>query len=223
MQKTIKRGQVWFYEPTVTPSGHIQKGSRPVIIVSNDKLNDTSSVVLAVPCTTQIKRNFPTHVLFIMNGKVSVALAEQVMPVNVDELTNVNYILEDYMMESVDEALRISLGFIPSPSNVTPRIGNNYCSTEDNAVEDIDNLEAPQKKPIGHQIDKFYKKYPQLKSKSKSGRNIWTKEKIDALIFDYNNSSNHEEVARKWNVSTKTLLRYYYKFRPLVEDLDKEA
>lgn len=116
-RKIIKRGQVWFYKPTVSPSGHIQKGPRPVIIVSNDHMNKSSAVVLAVPCTTQLKRNFPTHVLFIMDKIVNVALTEQAGPVNVDELVNLKYTLEGYILEQIDLALKISFGLSELPDN----------------------------------------------------------------------------------------------------------
>lgn len=211
MQKVIRRGQVWFHVPTVTPSGHIQKGPRPVIIVSNDKLNSSSSVVLAVPCTTQMKRNFPTHALFIMDGSASVALTEQMGPVNVDELVNHKYTLEGYVMDQVDEALKISLGFSDIPSNA-PITTSTYPQTVNNSV---DKQETTTKVS---QVDKFYSKYPNLKPNNTpkldntSKRNRWTAKKVEQFIKDYE-TMPLDEVAGKYNLSSITLYKYYRKFK----------
>lgn len=175
MDKNIKRGQVWYHVPAVTPTGHIQKGPRPVIIVSNNRCNDNSPVLLAVPCTTQIKKNFPTHVMFIMNKQVSIALTEQAGPVNVDELTNLKYILEDYIMDQVDDALKISFGLAPVPSNIPGiQFNPNYSIPR----------EPVKKEPIGHQVDKFYKKYPDYKPEEPKKRNEWTNDKVRQFVED---------------------------------------
>ena len=115
MNKNVKRGQVWFYRPSIERPGHIQRGPRPVIIVSADAINEHSSIVLAVPCTSQIKRNYPSHALFIMNNTVSVALTEQAGPVCVDELVECKLTLPKYVMDQVDNALSISYGLKPMP------------------------------------------------------------------------------------------------------------
>jgi len=122
----FKRGQIWYRNPKTRAAGHIQAGSRPVVIVSNNVCNDTSSVLLVVPCTTAVKRNMPTHVLFTLNGEINTAMTEQAGPVSVGELENCIYFLEPYIMEQVDEALKVSFGLKPTPSrqwyqnNVTP-------------------------------------------------------------------------------------------------------
>lgn len=216
MNKTIRRGQVWFYKPTVTPSGHIQKGSRPVIIVSNDKLNASSSVVLAVPCTSQIKRNFPTHALFIMDGAVSVALTEQMGPVNVDELVNLKATLEGYVMDQVDEALKISLGFSALPINAPVTAIPYHPPIVNNCVDKVNNP------AISSQVSKFYSKYPHLKPQKESTRNRWTPERIKQLVIDYEASDDSKKVAEKYNLSVVTLDKYYRKFKMTITS-DKEG
>lgn len=116
MNKNVKRGQVWFYRPSIERPGHIQRGPRPVIIVSADAINEHSSIVLAVPCTTQIKRNYPSHTLFVMNNTVSVALTEQAGPVCIDELVECKLTLPKYVMDQIDNALSISYGLKPMPA-----------------------------------------------------------------------------------------------------------
>ncbi len=205
--KYIKRGQVWFYRPTVTPSGHIQKGARPVIIVSNDHLNRSSDVVLAVPCTSQIKRNFPTHVLFIMDNQVSVALTEQAGPVNTDELVNCIYTLEEYIMNQVDEALKISLGLAPA---ITSKHTDSF----------TDNPRPVDKKPASKQIDKFYARYSNLKkdepSQSNEAKGKWDKYRMRQLVTDYETAADLQLVADRYHLSLSTLKQYYRKFKVLI-------
>ena len=153
MGKSIKRGEVWYYIPTTPSSGSVQRGPRPVIIVSNDILNETSSVVLGVPCTTKIKRNFATHALFIMKGKVNVALTEQIMPINVDELTTFEYRLEDYVMNQIDQALLTALSLTPNDSDQHEA---EELSDDDNVNNSVDNV---NKKPKVNQVTKFYNRY----------------------------------------------------------------
>jgi mRNA interferase MazF len=203
MDKNIERGQVWYHVPTVTPAGHIQQGPRPVIIVSNNQCNKNSPVVLVVPCTTQIKKNLPTHVLFIMNKQVNIALTEQAGPVNVDELTNLKYILEDYIMDQIDNALKIAFGLAPVPSN--RRFNPNYSIPR----------EPVKKEPIGNQVEKFYKRYPDYKPeepKEPKKRNEWTDDKIKQFIEDCFSLST-EAVCAKYNISKATMKNYLRKFR----------
>ena len=203
MAKNIKRGQVWYHVPAVTPTGHIQKGPRPVIIVSNNQCNDNSSVLLAVPCTTQIKKNFPTHVMFIMNKQVSIALTEQAGPVNVDELTNLKYILEDYIMAQVDDALKISFGLAPIPSSIPGRqLNPNYSIPR----------EPVKKEPISYQVDKFYKKYLDYTPKEPKKRNEWTNDKVRQFVEDCSSLST-ESVCAEYKLSKATMNNYLRKFK----------
>lgn len=141
MKKDIKRGQVWYHKPSIDASGHIQRGARPVIIVSNDRLNQSSSVVLAVPCTLQAKRNFPTHAMFIMNNQVSIALTEHVGPVNVDELTTHECTLENFVMDQVDHALLVSFGL--REANIGSNNKSAHLSSCCEQDTSIDNIEGP--------------------------------------------------------------------------------
>lgn len=216
INKSIRRGQVWFYKPTVTPTGHIQKGPRPVVIVSNDHLNQSSDVVLAVPCTTQIKRNFPTHALFIMKGKVNVALTEQMGPVNVDELTHLEYTLEEYIMNQVDEAIKVSLDFTKIATNKTD--DTTYSQPVDKPVDNTEiHAEVFKSKSTGSQVDKFYSRYPQLKHEEDVKNSKWTPVKMKELVLDYEYAEDKQSVAHKYGISIPTLKTYYRKFKLIVD------
>ena len=57
----VHRMELWWAALPTVP-GHVQRGTRPVVIVSNDLGNASSPVVSVVPCTTQRhKPALPTH------------------------------------------------------------------------------------------------------------------------------------------------------------------
>lgn len=58
-----RRGEIWFVKLHVDPP---DKGLRPVLIVSVDARNqhERSDTVLAIPLTTSIHKNVPTHIHF---------------------------------------------------------------------------------------------------------------------------------------------------------------
>jgi mRNA interferase MazF len=78
---TPLRGEIWFVQLPADPPG---KGRRPVVIVSVNARNrhERADTVLAVPLTTSIHKDFPTHV-FLPAGETglqsdSAARAEDV-------------------------------------------------------------------------------------------------------------------------------------------------
>ena len=73
--------ELWLANLPVTP-GHVQHGTRPVVIVSNDVANNFSPIVTAVPLTSNRKAaTLPTHVCLHGYGlaATSIAKCEQVM------------------------------------------------------------------------------------------------------------------------------------------------
>ena len=73
--------ELWLANLPVTP-GHVQHGTRPVVIVSNDVANNFSPIVTAVPLTSNRKAaTLPTHVCLRGYGlaATSIAKCEQVM------------------------------------------------------------------------------------------------------------------------------------------------
>ena len=79
---TVRRMELWWAALPTVP-GHVQHGTRPVVIVSNDLSNTYSPVVSVVPCTTQRRKpTLPTHVYLRGYGlsSGSIAMCKQVMP-----------------------------------------------------------------------------------------------------------------------------------------------
>lgn len=109
--RRFKRGQVW-YVKCYRSTGHESSGTRPAIIVSNDKCNEHSPVLEVVYLTTsKTKKPLPTHVCVYANVP-SIALCEAVHSVDVSRILESHPIttLDAEEMRRVDNALRISLG-----------------------------------------------------------------------------------------------------------------
>lgn len=110
----MKRGEV--YDARLDPTeGSGQAGSRPVIIVSRDALNDALPVVIAVPCTTlrPRRRIYPTEALIPASDggldQDSVALCEQVRVLTKTRLLRMRGTLSAQARQQVDQALLVAL------------------------------------------------------------------------------------------------------------------
>lgn len=110
----MKRGDVYWYGVKNDDVKHINKGRRPVLIVSNDKCNNNSPSVHAVPFTASIKKFLPTHVKVEMNHATNFALCEQVFLLNKDDIDKNNYIctLRKEEMDLISIALMKQLGIM---------------------------------------------------------------------------------------------------------------
>jgi len=87
--RSPRRGEIWFVQLHVDPP---HKGRRPVVIVSLDarNLHERADTILAVPLTTSIHKEAPTHV-FLPAGETglqsdSAARAEDITVVRKQSL-----------------------------------------------------------------------------------------------------------------------------------------
>ena len=115
MERTIKRGDI-FYADLNPVVGSEQGGKhRPVLIISNDKGNKHSTTVIVVAITGKehAKPNLPTHV--IVNDcecleKDSIILLEQIRTLDKQRLQEYIGTFDRRLMMSVNKALAISIG-----------------------------------------------------------------------------------------------------------------
>lgn len=108
----FKRGQVWWWNsPDTQVINGISFGTRPVLIISNDVFNATSSVVTVAPLTTQDKRPFKTHVEFFdYKGVKSTVMLEQIRTISKDDLTDYMGTLPESKIEEINNAILCALG-----------------------------------------------------------------------------------------------------------------
>ncbi len=109
----MKRGEV--YDARLDPvEGSEQRGSRPVVVVSRDSINESSPIVSAAPCTTyrEGRRIYPSQVLVkTPEGGLdadSVILGEQVRVLDKKRLLRRRGELTPATMSRLNEALRIA-------------------------------------------------------------------------------------------------------------------
>ena len=112
----IKRGELYYADlsPVV---GSEQGGVRPILIVQNDTGNKYSPTVIAAAVTSKLtKAKLPTHIEITANEfglvKDSVILLEQIRTIDKRRLKERIGELPPTIMLRVDDALKISLGFI---------------------------------------------------------------------------------------------------------------
>lgn len=107
-----KRGQIWWYNMNSVFEGttYNQGKSRPVIIVSNELANANSNCLIAIPCTSQDKKDMPTHTTFEMNDITNTAMAECLMSVATDKLGAYIGTVDDELMEKLEGNMLVALG-----------------------------------------------------------------------------------------------------------------
>lgn len=114
--KQVKRGEIYYVRKGAS-TGSEQSGSRPAVIVGNDIGNERSPVVLVVYLTTRSKPQMPTHAQ-IECKESSIALCEQIFPVDKSRLGDYIRTATDAEMQEIDKALAVSLGIAVPPVQI---------------------------------------------------------------------------------------------------------
>ena len=110
----VKRGELYYADlsPVV---GSEQGGIRPVLIVQNDVGNKYSPTIIAAAVTSQMnKAKLPTHIELDTTcglSKDSVVLTEQLRTLDKQRLMDKIGVIDEKVMEKVNNALLVSLGF----------------------------------------------------------------------------------------------------------------
>lgn len=106
----MKRGEIYYISiGSIAETGSEQRAGRPAVIVSNDHLNDASSVVEVVYLTTQDKPDLKTHVTVRGTGRTSTVLCEQICSVSKKRIGEYAGECTADEMERIDIALMESL------------------------------------------------------------------------------------------------------------------
>ena len=124
----IKRGDIWMVDfgPPEDDEDHLQHSIRPVVIVSNNRANEHSMVLHAVPLTSKIKKKNKkkkkkhkkkTHVF--INGfqaegldRHSIALCEQLCCVRYGDLMRQVGKVSTFQMLKITLGMQIQLGMV---------------------------------------------------------------------------------------------------------------
>ena len=120
MERTIKRGDI-FYADLNPVVGSEQGGTRPVLIISNDRGNRHSPTVIVAAITSRVhtKAKLPTHTAvndFEGLDKDSIILLEQIRTIDKHRLKQYMGLMPDNIMARVDKALAISISLNNRPN-----------------------------------------------------------------------------------------------------------
>jgi mRNA interferase MazF len=118
MELDVNRGDIYLTKlPTAyDKKTNIQAGVRPCIIVSNYYCNKYSPIVTVVPLTSRTcKSQLPTHIIVGLESgliKESIALVEQIQPVDRCNLLDCKGRCDDSIMLLIDSAIKIQIGLM---------------------------------------------------------------------------------------------------------------
>lgn len=109
MKGDVTRGEI--YRANLPDRGtHIQRGFRPVVVVSNNVGNKRSGIVIIAPITSRKKKSMPTHVDIKLDAR-STILCEQLMTIHKSSLTQkMDYTLNEDDLVKLNQALEVSIG-----------------------------------------------------------------------------------------------------------------
>lgn len=113
----MKQYELWMCHIPGVEKSQVTCGTRPVIVVSNDRNNEHSPVVTVVPVTSRLKKRYmPTHVLLEAgNGGLettSMALCENVLSVDKTKLfVKLGNITEEKQTE-IAKAISVQLNIL---------------------------------------------------------------------------------------------------------------
>lgn len=121
-KRDYHRGDV-FLADLSTSVGSEQSGKRPVLCIQNDTGNFYAPTLIVAPITSKrFKKPLPTHYLledadFLTSP--SIVLCEQIMTLDKRRIKNYLGKIGEEHMESIGEAIRISLGLDePIPTEI---------------------------------------------------------------------------------------------------------
>lgn len=105
----MRRGEVWWVSFAGSSGGEVRK-TRPAIIVSNDAANQHANRVQVVPLSSKTNKLYPCEATVSVEGKESKAMADKIITVSKERLTELLGLLSSDDMRTVDMRVRIQLG-----------------------------------------------------------------------------------------------------------------
>lgn len=104
----MQRGEVWWVSLAGATGAEVQK-TRPAVIVSNDAANRHANRVQVVPLSSKTTKLYPCEALVTVNGRESKAMADQIMTVSKERLTERMGLLSLQEIHGIEIAIRIQL------------------------------------------------------------------------------------------------------------------
>ena len=116
MNPKFKYGQVWLVEnknhPTTIKKDHVQKKTRPMLIVSNNRNNYYAPTLNAIPLTSArnlIKGQYQLQYYWENSEFPQTVLCEQITTINKSDCLRYLYSIEPEIMNEIKLAMKIQL------------------------------------------------------------------------------------------------------------------
>lgn len=106
----FKRGQIWWYKTGDTVFETASGKTRLVLIISNDLINQNLNSMIGIPCTSQLKESFNTHLTIDLNGTESTLLAENIMLLNKNKMGGYIGTCDGDLMSKVNNCIKAAVG-----------------------------------------------------------------------------------------------------------------
>ena len=155
--KTLRRGDV-YYVKNPYATGSEMWGSRPALILSNEKLHESTGTVSVCYITSKQKAPYPTRVSITTNRANSIVLCEQIYTVSKERVENFLCHISDEEMKKVEHALMISLGMNHAPHETN----RSYACTKNTSSTSTTDTEIAVMKAELQIYKKFYERTMQL-------------------------------------------------------------
>ena len=104
----MNRGEAWWVSFGRSTGGEICK-SRPAIVLTNDVAIAHLNRVQVVPLTTNVDRVYPGETVVVINDRPHKAIADQIMTVSEQRVSNFFGRLSPDDMQKVEAAVRLHL------------------------------------------------------------------------------------------------------------------
>lgn len=204
-----KRGQIWWYGNNDACDGNTYNSGkiRPIIIVSNDLANRNSNNLIAIPCTTQPKKDMPTHVNFRIDGTDNTALCENMMSINIAKMKDYIGTCDDELLKCLEQCIAIAIGLVEIPIKI-PVVN----VAEQPIIYEESTPYEPYTQIADNSADNFEDKKPGRKPKYDLADKI-------RFVQDYQNHTVDYMMTKYGEVSAKAVTNKVYRFR---KELEKE-
>lgn len=104
----LSRGQV-IYVNLGKVMGSEQAGTRPCVVISNNKANKFCTAITVAPISSKV-RDLPTHVKINLH-KPSMVMLEQIRTIDKCRITEItNIVLKGAVMDEINAKIMIALG-----------------------------------------------------------------------------------------------------------------
>ena len=104
----MRRGEIWWVSFAGSSGGEVRK-TRPAVIVSNDAANHHANRIQIVPLSSKVEKIYPCEARVLVEGRQSKAMADQIMTVSKERLSErLGRLSLDEMM-AVELAIRLQL------------------------------------------------------------------------------------------------------------------